>query len=609
MSLLTYLKEHQLVTDGAMGTYYGEKYGSFRVSPEQKNQTQPEQILAIHKEYLTAGARFIRTNSFSSNLKTLFPEQTWYDTKLTPYYQVMTENIKSAYQIAAQAVLESGADAIIAGDIGPLSEQIEREEAEIRMEYQVMVDALLDAGAKLLLFETFSDYQDILPAARHAKEKKPEVVIIASFCLNKFGYTRSGLSSEGILQIAAQQPEIDGVGFNCGIGSTHMYQIIKKLDLSDQLLMVIPNSGYPDIIKDRRCYQENASFFCENMKDIASLGVNLLGGCCGTTPDYIRGLASHITGTLPSRKTVTRVLQSSMRIQKENNSFYTKLHSGKMCVVAELEPPHNGDSSKIIPAALQLKQAGVDLITCSDSPMGKMRADAMMTAAKIQRELEITTIPHITCRDRNRLGLGAAFMGAHMNGLRNLLIITGDPVAPGDRSGVTPVFDFHSIKLMEYVKQMNIEYFSADPFIYGGAINQGRPNFEKELARIEQKEKAGADFFLTQPIYDHEDLVHLAQIKRRVKGKILCGIMPLVSYRNAMFMKNEVYGIHVPDEIVARYHKDMSRAQGEEVGIQIAMEIVTKLTDIADGFYFMIPFNRAAICCEIMKRMKERCLI
>lgn len=246
------------------------------------------------------------------------------------------------------------------------------------------------------------------------------------------------------------------------------------------------------------------------------------------------------------------------------------------------------------------------MLTFADSPMGKMRADSLMTGVKIQRELEIPVMPHVGCRDRNRLGMGAAFLGAHMNGIRNLLLVTGDPVPGGARSGTSPVYDFNSITLMEYVRQMNLEYFQEDPIVYGGALNYGRANLDKEIERMKRKIEAGASYFLTQPIYSREDVERIAYVKEQVDTKILCGIMPLVSYRNACYMKNEMSGVHVPEEVVARYHKDMSREEGEAVGVAIALETLEQLAEIGDGFYFMVPFNRASMISTIMKRMREK---
>ncbi len=630
MEIRSYFQSHQLLTDGAMGTYYGEKYQKAGRSPELVNLRHPERIVEIHKEYLEAGARLLRTNSFSSNLATLFGGQTEGELTREEKLQYLSENVAASYRNAYRAAEEAGRTVFggaklgqkpgtdsqiamdqmvfLAGDIGPIPESGNQEPEELLEEYITIADALLGEGAQIIWFETFSDYQYILPVAEYIKKKK-DVYIHASFCLNKFGYTRSGISAGRILTTAAESGCLDGVGFNCGIGSTHMYQILKNLDLGELAISVVPNSGYPDIIKDRTGYQENTSYFCENMKEIASLGVNLLGGCCGTTPAYIRGLCETIRPQSVTRKNHVSLQPGEPSVKKENNAFYKRLMEPGKTVVVELDPPHDGNCEKIIQASLLLKDVGVDMITFSDCPMGKLRADSLMTGAKIQREIELPVMPHVTCRDRNRLGMGSAFFGAHMNGIRNMLLITGDPVPGGDRSGIKPVFDFNSIKLMEYAKQMNQEYFREEPIVYGGALNYGRANLEKEIERMKRKCEAGADYFLTQPIYSSRDVERIAYIKEHVDTKILCGIMPLVSYRNASFMKNEVFGIHVPEEIVARYRKDMSREEGEAVGIDIAFDIAGELSDVADGYYFMVPFNRASMICGIIRKMKDRYLI
>ncbi len=609
MDLKEYIRNHQILTDGAMGTYYGEKYRKAGRSPELVNISHPERIVEIHKEYLKAGAELIRANSFASNLATLFGGQQDQEFSREEQLRALAENVKAAYRNAKAAAEAVNPRALLAGDIGPIPEHGAMEPEELLEEYVTIADALLFAGAEIIWFETFSDFQYILPVAEYVRRKK-DVFIHASFCLNKFGYTRSGISARRILRTAEESRLLDGVGFNCGIGSTHMYQILKNLDLGNLPVSVIPNSGYPDIINDRTGYQENTAYFCENMKEIGALGVNLLGGCCGTTPAYIQKLRETIPcGVLNRRLWKKTPAGGEKRIQKERNGFFRKLQEPGKVVVVELDPPHDGNCEKIIQSSLLLKEAGADLITFSDCPMGKLRADSIMTGAKIQREIEHPVMPHVTCRDKNRLGIGAAFMGAHMNGIRNMLLITGDPVPGGDRSGISPVFDFHSVKLMEYLREMNQEYFWEDPIVYGGALNYGRPNLDKEIERMKRKCEAGADYFLTQPIYSKEDVARIAYVKERVDTRILCGIMPLVSYRNANYMKNEVFGIHVPEEIVARYHKDMSREEGEETGISIALEIAEQLRELADGYYFMVPFNRASMICTIMKRMREQCLI
>lgn len=603
MNIKEYLQEKQILADGAIGTYYGEKYQRAERNPEFQNVCNPKRIIEIHKEYLQAGAKLIRTNSFASNTKILCKGQKQLSRQ--EKLEVLTENIKAAYQNAKRAIEEENAQAWPAGVIGPIPEQNEQGQEELLEEYYAMADALLEVGAEIIWFETFSDYQYILPVAEYIKGKK-DIFVMASFCLNKFGYTRSGISASGIIEKAKASQSIDGVGFNCGIGSTHMYGILKNLDFGNLVVSVMPNSGYPDIIKDRTGYQENIAYFGENMSKIMELGVNIAGGCCGTTPDYIQHLKENVTFDAPQRSQKKQTTDTADCIHKEANAFYKKLQSDRKTVIVELDPPHDGNSEKVVQASIMLKEAGVDMITFSDSPMGKMRADSIMTAAKIQREMEIPVMPHVTCRDKNRLGMGAAFLGAHMNGIRNMLLVTGDPVPQEDRAAITPVFDFNSMKLMEYLKQMNQEYFKEDPIVYGGALNYGRANLDKEIERMQKKCEAGADYFLTQPIYSDEDVEKIRYVKENVDTKVLCGIMPLVSYRNANFMKNEVFGVHVPEEIVARYHKDMSREEGEETGIQIALEIIENLSDVADGYYFMVPFNRASMICTIMKRMREK---
>lgn len=604
MDIKNYLQNHRILSDGAMGTCYGEKYQRMDGTPELQNIRHPERIIEIHREYLQAGARLIRTNSFAANLATLAAEQQEQELTRQEKLALLAENVKAAYANAKQAAEEVNPDAFLAGDVGPVPEQGVQEPEDIMEEYCTIADALLTAGAEIIWFETFSDFQYVLPVAEYIKEKK-DVFIMGSFCLNKYGYTRAGISAQRILEQAKESRVLDGIGFNCGIGSTHMYQILKNLNFGELIVSVSPNSGYPDIMNDRNGYQENIAFFGENMKEIAELGVNILGGCCGTTPEYIRYLNKVIEPGMPKRDKSINMVSRENGIHKEANTFYRKLQGSEKPVIVELDPPHDGNCEKIIQASLLLKDAGADMLTFSDSPMGKLRADSIMTGTKIQREIELPVMPHVTCRDRNRLGMGAAFLGAHMNGIRNLLLVTGDPVPGGDRGGITPVFDFQSIKLMEYVKQMNQEYFREAPFIYGGALNYGRANLDKEIQRMQRKIEAGADFFLTQPIYSREDVERIRYVKTKVDTRILCGIMPLVSYRNAGFMKNEVSGIHVPEEIVARYHKDMSRQEGEETGIQIALEIIEQLQDAADGYYFMVPFNRASMICEIMKAMKR----
>lgn len=232
------------------------------------------------------------------------------------------------------------------------------------------------------------------------------------------------------------------------------------------------------------------------------------------------------------------------------------------------------------------------MITFADSPSGRPRIDSILMATKVINEVKTPVMPHLCCRDRNSIAMFGQIMGAYVNGVRNVLIVTGDPIPSAGRTETSSVFDFNSVKLMEFVKQLNEEHFKDEPIVYGGAFNQGRKNIDKEIERMQKKVLAGASYFLTQPIYSDEDIERIKYAKSKVDTKILCGIMPLVSYRNASFIKNELAGINVPNEVIERYNENMTRAEGEQVGIEISREIIAKLDGIADGIYFMVPFNR-----------------
>lgn len=633
MDLHTLFQSRCLVTDGALGTYYREKYG-VQKAPELDNLTAPERIKAIHREYIEAGADIIRTNSFASNAETLFgdrlPEIARED-QLTKVY----ENVRAACLIAQSAVKSTEIQAarsaaknaetrhaqgtadhageepadreiLIAGDIGPVPEKNRNGEkdADIAGEYRTIAKAFLDSGIRLIWFETFSDFDRILPAAEWIKENS-DAFVMASFSVNMYGYTGSGSSMRDLIRTAQESSVIDGIGFNCGTGPSHLCRLMKRQNFGDMIVSAAPNAGYADRIENRMVYRDNSGYFCASAKEIADLGVNIIGGCCGTNPSYIRKLKAAAGNRPVARRLSDRPEQrAESEIRYDNNPFIRKLYSGEKVIIAELDPPFDGNDRKMSAAAARLKEAGVEMITFSDSPMGKMRASSVTSAIKTAGELQIETMPHMACRDRNAIGMGAEILGAYMNGIRNFLFVTGDPVPSGDRGSMKPVFDYNSVTLMNYVRQMNREYFSEDPVAYGGALNYGRKNIDAEIRQMEKKCQAGASFFLTQPIYSDEDIEKIRYIKSRIDTKILCGIMPLVSYRNALFMKNEIAGIHVPDEVIAQYRSDMSREEAQAAGVRIAARIAEQLRDVADGYYFMVPFNRADMIAEILEKLK-----
>lgn len=589
MSIREFLKTNKIIMDGAMGTYYASLYNSNLVS-EFANITNPDLIINIHTEYMNAGANMIRTNSFAANKEVL---------KVSDEEQVNI--IKASILNAKNAVKNQSNKVYIACDIGPIPVRGDRDENDILKEYKLICDTFLEESPDIILFETFSDFNYIHKLLPYIKEKAPEVFIMTNFCLNKNGYTSSGISANALLEEISTNPHINAGGFNCGIGSGHMYQILKKLKFPDNKYIVAsPNAGYPEQYSNRMIFMDNEGYFGGNMSQIEDLGVDIIGGCCGTSPKYINYLKKQIRFNHSNRGVRIKGISSKgIHYELKKNDFYGLFQTGKKVVAVELDPPFDACDDKILECANKLKSLGTDIITIADSPMGRSRVDSVLMGIKISNEVNINVMPHMCCRDKNLIAIRSSILGAYVNGVRNLLFVTGDPIPSEQRQSTTGVFDYNSVRLMSFMEEMNKEHFSNEPIYFGGALNYGRGNIDKVIERMEQKIKAGAKYFLTQPIYSDEDIDRIRYIKERVETKILCGIMPLVSYRNANFIKNEITGIHVPDEVVNRYHIDMTKEEGEIVGAKIASEIIEKLSPFADGYYFMLPFNRVSLMEKI----------
>jgi len=587
IAIREYLKNNRLIMDGAMGTYYSELEGDERVFSEFGNINRPEVVEKIHRDYMNAGAKLIRTNSFATSIEAL---------GVTAVEQKRI--IEASCEIAKRAAKDK---VYVAGDIGPIKENADSSESEILDEYKRMCDIFLDANVDVILFETFSDMNYIKQLVTYIRSKK-DTFIMTNFCLNKNGFTRNGLSATKLLSELAQIDEIDACGFNCGVGSGHMSNIMQKLRYpTNKYIACLPNAGYPEQMQNRMIFMDNIDYFSDNMKKIADLGIDIIGGCCGTTPKYIKKLAIKID--LKPVKKISFLGKNITEVHKElrKNVFFSKFETGKKVIAVELDPPFDADYEKLVEYAHILKKQGVDIITMADSPMGRSRVDSILMSVKLENETGINVMPHICCRDKNMIAIRSTLLGAYINDIRNLLLVTGDPVPSESRMLTTGVFDYNSIQLMNFVKEMNQEHFADEPFYYGGALNPAMGKLDHIIERMQKKVAAGCKYFLTQPVYSDDAIERLAKIKNHVDTKILCGIMPLVSYRNANFMKNEFIGIDIPDDIVARYKPEMSKEEGEEIGAQIARELMKKLDPIVDGYYFMLPFNRVSLIDKILR--------
>ncbi len=593
MELREYLKTHRVFPDGSMGTYYCSVMNQTNAISEKANLTSPDIIKSIHIDYIKAGAQILRTNTFAANRGVL---------QCAEEEQIRV--VKAACSIAREAVKSVPATCEkpiwIFGDVGPITENAQTKEEEVLEEYKLLCDLFIEEGMDGIHFETFPNTYYIEKLVPYIKEKKASIFILASFSVNKNGYSTSGIHANRLLDKVSQLNGVDACGLNCGVGSGHMHQLLTKLKLPENMyLYVAPNAGYPEQLQNRMVFMDNAKYFASNMKKIAELGITITGGCCGTTPEYIAMLVELIGDNQYSLTTRDGARGYDVKPGVKENEFLQLLCSGKKVIAVELDPPYDADIDRVMECAHVLKNNGADILTFADSPMGRSRVDSVLMSIKIAEETGLRVMPHMCCRDRNMISMRSTLLGAYIHGIRNLLLVTGDPVPGESRVSTTGVFDHNSIQLMEYVKEMNVEHFEKDPISFGGALNHNRGTPQKVVERMKRKIEAGAEFFLTQPIYSKEDVERVKYFKEQLDTKILCGIMPLVSYKNARFIKNEMPQINVPEEIMNRYHPDMTRDEAEEVGAEIAREMIKLLEPVADGYYIMLPFNRVSLMEKI----------
>jgi len=591
MNFKDYIKTHNILADGSFGTYYAEKYHT-NEAPEYANIYHKDRVTKIHSSYLEAGAKLIRTNTFAANTMSMQKD-----------FSFVRENIQAAVSLAKIAIKLAGCkDAFIVGDIGPISTASGFSSETIENEFYDIAKTFADEGIEIIQFETFMS-MEILSNVIPKIKKELGLYIMVSFSVNQLGYSASGLSAKNLIREACEVEGVDSVGLNCGIGPYHMYNILKKIELpADKTLIAVPNAGYPVLTRNRMEFNSRPEYFAEKTRDLLSLGADIIGGCCGTSPEFISCL-SEITGMdIKSEKHIEKSIAATAKNPVNCGFLYdeTGRKKDKKFIAVELIPPFNTDDEKLLESAHYLKNAGVDVLTFPDSPSGRTRVDSVLMAAKVYRETGIEVMPHVCCRDKNAFAMRAMFMGAKINDIKNFLIITGDPVPASARNLVKSVFNFSSVGLMKIAQEMNKEVFNENPLNYGGAINQNLINLDSVINTTKRKMEAGANFFLMQPVFSKEEAKRLRKIKEETGACIFAGIMPLISRRNALFMKNELAGINVTDEIVERYPENGSKEEGEKVAVELAKEIISYIDDFADGYYFSFPFNRVYLLNRIL---------
>ena len=586
------LKKRPLLFDGGMGTYYKSKPGQ---ECEQANLTDPEGVLAVHREYLAAGADAIKTNTFG------LPRMA---AAGNPVWEMLADE---GWKLAQQAAAETGA--AVFADLGPAPDTEALPAAQL---YAALADRFAELGAKNFLFETLSTESGVAEAAKHIKETVPDAFVLVSFAVLPDGYTREGCHCTELVRRMAECSAVDAVGLNCVSAPGAMRTLVQRLGAATLPLSVMPNAGYPVVTRTRVQYQGKPEYFARELARIAADGVRILGGCCGTTPAHIAALRAALD-VLPENLPAAPAAQVSTAAKPEvekDDAFLRKLNAGQKVIAIELDSPKDADLTGYLESARRLQAAGADLLTIADCPIARARMDSSLVACRVHRELGLNVLPHMTCRDRNLNATKALLLGLYAEGVREVLAITGDPIPTAERDEVKNVYQFNSRKLAQYIVSLAGEGREMPgPMTVFGALNLNARNFDVELRRAVQKLENGMSGFLTQPVLSAQAVENLKRTRETLggKAKILAGIMPVVSQRNAVFMENEVNGIHVDQQIIDRF-EGLDRAQGEELGLEVSVRAAKAAALYADGFYLMTPFNRIALMERLIARLNAEIL-
>ena len=583
------LKKRPLLFDGGMGTYYKAKPGQ---ECEQANLLDPDGILAVHRAYLEAGADAIKTNTFG--LPRMAAAQ-------NPMWEAMADE---GWKLAAQAAVET--DAAVFADLGPAPDTETLPAAQV---YIALAERFAALGAKDFLFETLSTDAGVAEAAKKIKETVPDAFVLVSFAVLPDGYTREGRHCAELVRSMTACGAVDAVGLNCVSAPGAMRTLVQQLGRTELPLSVMPNAGYPVVTRTRVQYQGKPEYFARELVGLAAEGVRILGGCCGTTPAHIAALRAALDAlpeTLPAAPAAAVSTAAKPEVEKDD-AFLRKLNAGKKVIAIELDSPKDADLTGYLEGARRLQAAGTDLLTIADCPIARARMDSSLVACRVHRELGLNVLPHMTCRDRNLNATKALLLGLYAEGVREVLAITGDPIPTAERDEVKNVYQFNSRKLAQYIVSLAGEGREMpSPLTVFGALNLNARNFDVELRRAQEKLENGMSGFLTQPVLSAQAVENLKKTREALgsRAKILAGIMPVVSQRNAIFMENEVNGIHVDAEIIERF-AGLDRAQGEELGLEVSVRAAQAAAPYADGFYLMTPFNRIALMGRLIARLKE----
>ena len=583
------LKKRPLLFDGGMGTYYKAAPGQ---ECENANLTDPAGVLAVHRAYLAAGADAIKTNTFGV---------TRMAAASTPGWEKLVD---AGWKLAVKAAAQTGA--AVFADLGPAPDTEVLPAAQL---YTAVAERFAAQGAKNYLLETLSTDTGVVEAAKYIKAAVPDAFVLVSFAVLPDGYTREGQHCRALVRRMAESGAVDAVGLNCVSAPGAMGKLMQMLGEAGLPLSAMPNAGYPVVTRTQVMYQGKPEYFAREMAGLAKAGVRILGGCCGTTPEHIAALRQALDAlpeSLPAAP-AAKVSTVARRPVEKEDAFLRRLNAGHRVIAVELDSPKDADLTAYLEGASRLQKAGADLLTIADCPIARARMDSSLVACRVHRELGMSVLPHMTCRDRNLNATKALLLGLYAEGVREVLAITGDPIPTAERDEVKNVYQFNSRKLAQFIVSLAGEDREMpSPMTVFGALNLNARNFEVELRRAREKLENGMTGFLTQPVLSAQAVENLRHARESLGtgAKILAGILPVVSQRNAIFMENEVNGIHVEPAIIDRF-EGLDRAAGEELGLEISLQFAAAAAPYADGFYLMTPFNRVALMERLIARLRE----
>ncbi len=580
------LAQGVLLFDGATGTALCAQSGEGE-AVERLCLTQPQRVLALHRAYLAAGCKAIKTNTFAAHVSLACENK---DDQKTL--------IRAAYDLARRA--GDAYDAAVFADIGPAPTDADSAAAC----YIAMAEQYLNVGATCFLFETMQSGEGLAEAAAYIKASCPDAWIMVSFAADADGFTRAGEQASALALQMSACGAVDAIGLNCICGAYHIRQLLSTLDVGDKWMSAMPNAGYPHVEEGRTYYDSAPAYYAQQVMECVKTGARIVGGCCGTTPEHIRQIARLLGTPMPPRVRMGDEKAAQPPEKGCRSRILRRLEQGRRITLVELDPPRSADIGGFMEGARQLEQAGADAITIADCPIGRARMDSSLLACKLSRELGIEALPHMTCRDRNVNATKALLLGLSMENVHNVLAVTGDPIPTGDRGSVKSVYQFNSRVLAKFIRGLG-ESGEAEPFFVCGGLNINAVRFDSELDRAKEKMDCGVSAFLTQPVLSEQAALHLERAMDELRGaKLIGGLFPVVSEKNARFLQSEVHGITV-DEAVVRAYAGLDRAHGEDMAVRLCREAASRISPFVDGYYMMTPFQRVELVCRVIRATRN----